>query len=234
MQFALTCGVRCARDIVLEPSVSHAAAESLFDQDIQDMCTSAYSHPIEACRRVQALHDRVLRGDVRREAAAAAASRLQGLSFDVWATTFLFTLLSQSKSLHGASDCVCVTHVLSWGTCPTVLIVPRPCDGKVSLWTAFGIVTNGFRLNGKGCKWQQDLLAHGSLPWMMSCCRPCPDDGQCARCIVTLPHYGPLNPLHALWQAQWWRWHARRARRRWITGGTHTSPCVIASIECKT
>jgi hypothetical protein len=80
------------------------------------------------------------------------------------------------------------------------------------------MVTNGLRLNGRGCKWQQDLLAYGSLPWMMSRCRPFPDDGQRAHCIVTLPPYGPFNPLHALWQAQWWRWHARRARRLFVGG----------------
>lgn len=214
MQFARICGVHCARDVVLEASEGHVVAESAFEHQIRDMCSSSATHDTWTCRRVQALHNSVVRGDVRRQAAAVAASRLH--SECGWRTSVLNTLLQKSLK-PGACDCACVSHVLSWGTCPTVLILPEwPRYATHALWTAFGIVTNGVQQFGTGGSWQQELLAYGSAPWMVSHVHPSVADGHN---FMTLTRYGPDNEVHVLWQAQWRRWHARRARRLWVRFG---------------
>lgn len=214
MHVALSCGVPCARDVVLEPSDSHAEAERSFEREIQNMCICGI-HPIKAaCWRVQGLHAMVVRGDVRRQAAALAASRLHRFPHE-GGFTFLFILLSKSMSVHAACDCACLRSVLSWGTCPTVFFVPASLDGKDARWTAFGFATQWVYQDGRERKWQQDLLAYGSAPWRVSCVQP-RGDGLPGLCVMSMGRNEPRNLLYVLWQAQWWRWHARRVRRLWV------------------
>ena len=114
--------------------------------------------------------------------------------------------------------------MLSWGACPTIFIVPELLrDSQLNLLTAFGDVTHNTHQERSDIrmKWQQELLAYGSAPWIL-CRLQARDDGVAGRGMVTFPH-GPRNPLHVRWQAQWWRWHARRARRA----------CVAYFVSCE-
>jgi hypothetical protein len=208
---AICCRGYCARDVVVEASEGHAAAEMLFEHDVQMAHDTASTG---LCGLLQHLHERVVCGVVRRQVAAVAASRLRDLEQSRWRSSLLFSLLTASDH---AQTCACVTHVLSWGTCPTVLSGGDALDGVsrlFSLWTAFGMVKAGdgsqSRLAGK---WLQELLAYGSAPWQLI--RP----GFTGGSLMTLAAYGPPNPLQVWWQAQWWRWHARRARRLWVRPG---------------
>ncbi len=104
-----------------------------------------------------------------------------------------------------------MSHVLSWGACPTVIKGPRLkmhrwqwADWTACAWTRSFRSANAARL-------LQELLAYGSAPWRL--CRMhlgiCDPD---AAGRVPMALQGTLDPV---WEAQWWRWHARRARRLW-------------------
>jgi hypothetical protein len=209
---AICCRGYCARGVVVEASKGHAAAETLFEHDMQSVCQVTHDTASTGlCGLVQHLHDRVVRGVVRRQVAAVAASRLRDLEQSRWRSTLLFSLLTASNH---AQTCACVTHVLSWGTCPTVLSGADAVDGVTSLfslWTAFGMVTAGDGSQSRlANKWLQELLAYGSAPWQLI--RP----GFLGGSTMSLQEYGSRNPVHVRWQAQWWRWHARHARRAWV------------------
>lgn len=214
----LSCGVRCARDFVLEPSATHAAAEKFFEREVQDICWSPRSRDGRLCTRVQALHECVVRGDVRRVAAAVAASRLRTLDRESRGCTLLYTLICGPFHLYRqGTECSCVTNVLSWGTCPTVIIGPSACGTdttmlpSVKLWTPLGFLEQLYSISRS--KWVQELLAYGSVPWVMQGLSP---PGQLpGRWTLTLYDCAQQRSSLSLLQAQWWRWHARQARRLW-------------------
>jgi len=136
----ISCGVHCARDVVLEPCDTHAEAERLFKLEIQSLCNDIVIIDEGmprfvmrcVCNRVQALHDCVQRGDVRRQAAALAASRLHTMPKPMrWTATLLYVILDASRHI---AQCSCLTHTLSWGTCPTLLTGPASPSLVDGLW----------------------------------------------------------------------------------------------------
>ncbi len=90
----LLCGMHCdcARNRVLGPSAKHGAAEQMFECEVQ-VIVSSIEEDSGVCKRVQALHDSVVRGQVRRQAAALSASRLRVNSNVIYTATLLGTLI---------------------------------------------------------------------------------------------------------------------------------------------
>jgi hypothetical protein len=222
MQTTLSCGVHCARDLVVQPSASHCEAEKEFGRQIQDICTRGTERVL--CHEIQALHDSVMHGAVRRSAAAVAASSLQPTSHHCWSTTLLHVLLLE---LYHENDCQCLAQVLSWGTCPTVMTGPplsrRPVWSSTNydghpFPTAFGAL---FKWKGPlALHRRQQVLSHGGVPWPVYRMHGGWDRAGC--CTMTLgmddgiPEASPLHLETLQLQAQWLRWHARRTRCQWI------------------
>jgi len=223
----ISCRVHCARDFVLDPSDTHAEAERLFELEIQSLCSDMVSIDEGmprfvtrcVCNRVQSLHDCVQRGDVRRPAAALAASRLQTLPKPIrWTASLLYVIMEASKHI---AQCSCLTHTLSWGTCPTLLTGPAPDERPhharppLHLLTAFGFAMRRRVANTLDAKWRDELLAYGSAPWLMGMVSSHPN-GSAYGYAMTFPQKLKDVP-NFRWQAQWRRWHARRARLVWAT-----------------
>lgn len=240
----ISCGVRCARDFVLEPSDAHAVAEMLFELEVESLCKDIVVMHRNmprfvtqyVCDRVQVLHDDVERGDVRRQAAALAASRLQTLPQPIrWSGTLLYVIMAASTHNDG---CPCMTHVLSWGTCPSVLTGPAPhvtldASDTYDSWTPFWLTirprpATAMTLNAK---WREELLAYGSVPWIQLEMASSLPNGPANRYTMTLHSYAcgaPTDVPMFKSQAQWRRWHARRARLAWVTVAVDT----IEDVEC--
>ncbi len=229
MQTGVLCcnALPCARNWVVEPSGIHDTAERSFRCAVQSICTTFTTDP--PCLLVHGLHSCVLQGTVRRKAAAVAASSLHNVSYGDWSVTLVCILLGAKHN----DDCACMEHVLSWGTCPTVTFGPRLDESKVTSFgiidlnhcygrlTAFGLLTTRHFRDEKWRRWTRLLLAHGSLPWR-GCCIAVRHIGPCVTFFCSFPPSRGINNFQgddlSLLQTQWWRWHARRARRLWLAG----------------
>jgi hypothetical protein len=189
----------------LEPSADHKEAEERFEDDIMFACALGYASRMSVCGWMKKMDEKVRTGAVRRDAAGRAASRLWG-SEASFSCTLLYFLMTRRDH---EGICVCIQTLLSWGACPTVVLFGKSGHVQDSSWryaTAFGLLNPRLQKD-----WSRDLLAFGSAPWP-SLRRTPQHSIQCSELGVSMIAPGVM----AVMQAQWWRWHARRARRFWL------------------
>jgi hypothetical protein len=197
----VACCEKCARSRPVLPSAIHREAETRFERDIVAVCslTHATIKFFDLCKWVAARDDEVRRGLVRRSVAASLASRFYVCDLGDFSCTLLYKVLRDRK--HGEGLCQCLSTILAWGTCATVVCAGHVHNDHV---TAVGLY---------GCStWASvTLRAYGSMPWFTYRPGLGPDAGKVGIVIKRA-----LFPLHCQLQLQWLRWHARHVRRLWV------------------
>jgi hypothetical protein len=214
--FANMCGVQCVRQTPAVVPVTTGTEHRFFHDDLRGCFGHKGCPPeVDFCAAVHRMHTDVLCGRVSATRAARMACALdddEDLTDDGF--SFLHYLLVYTK--HTAT-CRCLEKVLSWGTCPHVVLVDADRAMMITPLTRPYFV---LRYNPADI---QLLLLYGTLPWpsfVMS------DGGawigDMEEQVVELhrrnkchQHNVPFTAL-PLAQRQWRQWHCRQMRRRML------------------
>jgi hypothetical protein len=227
--------VYCARTATVEASPLHADAEARFAASIADgfgqfgQLGSGVAGSF--CLWIRTLDDDVSKGRVRPLAAAHLASlfhHTRVLGGGTNNVTLLYVVLRHCFEDICTGECLC--KVLTWGTCPTVVLAPNT-DSTPSLcystavdmarwWKVLKRFHRGKEVSERVL---HVLFAFGSVPWYVY---NLVDHGPSSSVITRFlmePYeicggIGERIPLTRQ-RAQWRRWHARHHRRQWVASG---------------
>lgn len=229
----LSCGVYCARTATVEASPLHADAEARFAASIADGFGQLGSGVAGSfCLWIRTLHEDVSKGRVRPHAAAHLASLFQRARYSGGGTnnvTLLYVVLKHCFEDICTGECLC--KVLTWGTCPTVVLAPSTDSTPTMCYsTAVDMArwwknVKRFQRGKEVSEWVLHVLyAFGSVPWYVyNLVDHGPSSSVITRFLVKpyeMDGFAERSPLTRQ-RAQWRRWHARHHRRQWVASGMH-------------